>query len=401
MSALRQLIRKRPQIAALCFGLICALLLALAGGIAGESYLRWRARSQQTSLEVSVEQVPSTHTNATNSPSPAAPRKVLIPDAESVTDVGVGGPELKKFYKDDDNFGHVHRPNTRATVVKRQGGKEAKDGKKAEEGKLIYKATYTTDDYARRIQPQPEGPPPERAVLFIGCSYTFGLCVNDNETMPWQTALLMPQRSVYNYGVGAYGPQQMVELFKTPVETQIPQKKAIAIFSFHHEHINRAVGTPRIVKSFGKTFPWYEVDEATGRPVRKGNFSQRPAQPSNSGSKLVDAMRDFHGETLTKKDARLAALLLDEARILFEKKFQSEGFYLLVYPGRQDSLTDDVVNFCKEHGAKILDYRNMLGTPDKIDYDRWFIPGDGHPTPDLHKKVAEQIVRDLNAADGK
>ena len=84
----------------------------------------------------------------------------------------------------------------------------------------------------------------------------------------------------------------MVELFKTGIEKQILQKKALAIFSFHHEHINRAAGTPRTVKSFAQKFPWYEIDESTGRPVRKGLFSDRPEQPSNTGSKLVDAMRD-------------------------------------------------------------------------------------------------------------
>jgi len=385
MPSLRQLIRKRPQLAALFFGLTCALLLAVTGTLAGEYYLRWRDKNRQASLEVSVEDAPGTQPASKTSTPPASPRKVIIPETTGVTDAGDTGPELKKFYEDDPNFARKHRPNTRVTVTKRLD----------KDKKIVYQATYTTDACGRRIQPKPEGPPPEHAILFIGCSYTFGLCVNDDQTMPWQTALLMPDRAVYNYGVGSYGPQQMVELFKTDIEKQVPQKKALAIFSFHHEHINRAVGTPRVVKSFAQKFPWYEIDESTGRPVRKGLFSDRPEQPSNTGSKLVDAMRDYHGETLTKKDARLCALLLDEARVLFEKKFQSDGFYFLVYPGRQDALTDDVVNFLKERGAKILDYRHILGKPGDIDYDRWFVPGDGHPQPELHKKIAAKLAQDL------
>ncbi|MCW8133969.1 MAG: hypothetical protein KIS92_26725, partial [Planctomycetota bacterium] len=294
---------------------------------------------------------------------------------------------LLRFYEKDPAFGYKLRPRARATVTKLNGST------------LVYKAVYTTDEHGRRVMPAPDGPVPERAVFFLGCSYTFGWGVDDAETMPWKTAELAPYRRVYNFGVGGYGPQQLVELFKTDLSKEVPQKRALAIFTFHHEHINRAAGTPRVVRTFGGDFPWYALDEHTGRPARKGSFRERPNAPANSGSKLLDAMRDYHGEVLTKDDARLAALLIDEARVLFEKRFASDGFYLLLYPARQDKLTDEVVRIVQANGVKVLDYRHLLnagGAPDgPVDYDRWFFPGDGHPNRDLHAKMAAKIVQDL------
>ena len=405
MQALRRLMRSRPRLGALLFGVTAALVLAFLAALLAEAYLRKRVAGPDVTLEVVIEDAPAgtqTDKSANHDPSkttapdekPVAqpalpPPKVVAAQPVILNEIPEGPevPNMYRFYKGDAAFGYRQRPSARVTVIKRQGED------------VVFKAAYTTDPCARRVQPEPEGAPPERAVLFVGCSYTFGVGVNDEHTMPWQTALKLPSRRVYNYGVGGYGPQQAVELFKTDLRAEVPQKKAAVIFTFHHEHINRAVGTPRML-AYGQGFPWYEIDAESGRPVRKGAFRQRKSPPQPTGSKLLDAMKDFHGEMLTPDDARMAALLLDEARIQFEKQFESEGFYLLVYPGRQDKLTDVVVNFVKERGMKILDYRALLGqhglTTDTIDFDRWFIPHDGHPKAELHAKIAQKIVEDLN-----
>jgi hypothetical protein len=316
-------------------------------------------------------------------PKSASHPKIIIPQPQITNDVGNITPDTRKIYVNDPQFGYKHAPNTRGTEIKKKKDVE------------IYHCTYNLDSFGRRITPQPDVEP-EHAVIFIGCSFTFGLGVNDDQTMPWQFALKAPTRAVYNYGTAGWGAQHMLELFKTDIEKGIPQKKAIVVYTYIHEHMARAVGTPKLVKWFAAPFPWYEVDTSTGRPVRKGVFKDRGAQPSDTGSKLLDAIINYRSDKLTTDDAKLTGLLIDETRVLFEKKFQSEGFYVVLYPNKQDGLTNDMVAVMKAGGAKILDYRDMLGK----DKEKWFITDDGHPKPELHKLVAEKLAEDL-LKDGK
>lgn len=385
LNLLRKMMQTRPRLVASCFGMICALLIALMAAIAGEFYLRWRER-EQVVHERHVEAAPEAKTIPdAHVARPSGPPKTVLPDAVISNDVGDITPNDRRIYEDDPLFGYKHVPNTRGTEIKRSGKKE------------IYRATYTIDALGRRVTPQPEAPPPERAVLAVGCSFTFGLCVNDDQTMPWQLAMRLPDRAVYNYGVAGYGPQHTLELFKKNIEKDIPQKKAAAVYTYIGAHIDRAAGTPGLVRWYAGPFPWYEIDEVSGRPVRKGTFSERGSQPSKSGSKLLEAVRDSRGGTLTLEDAKLTALLLDEARVLFEKAFESEGFYFLVYPKYQNSFTDEVLKILKAGGAQILDYRHLV---DK-EPGRWFIRGDAHPTPELHLRIAETLAEDLSAVDGR
>ena len=45
-------------------------------------------------------------------------------------------------------------------------------------------------------------------ILFIGDSYTFGECVSDTETIPYQTQSLMPGTEIINLAVHGYGNDQ-------------------------------------------------------------------------------------------------------------------------------------------------------------------------------------------------
>jgi hypothetical protein len=419
------------------FGLGCALFLALVGAVAAELYLRAKEAEIKGAVTREVDppsiDAPPAQTKVDTPPTPpekppetqkppveqkppevkvtepakveptkVEPAKVeppkvdapkvdllpsepgkpqmVVPKIDIKHDAGDLTPEKRKIYYDDKQFGYRHMANTCGTETKKAGEK------------IIYKATYTSDEFGRRITPHVESPEPEHAVICMGCSFTFGLGVNDDQTMPWQLALQRPDLRVYNYGVAGYGPQHILEWFKTPIEKEIPQKKVAVVYTLIQEHLSRAVGTPQLVRWFAGPFPWYEVDESTGHPVRKGVFNDRKTKPTNSGLKILDAVADYRGESLTSEDAKLMAAIIDEARQEFEKKFESDGFYVVVYPGKQTNLTLEVAKILKERGAKILEYRDMLGKAGK---GGWYIEGDGHPNPALHAKIAEQIGKDL------
>lgn len=289
-----------------------------------------------------------------------------------------------RFARWDPVLGLRPRPDVQATMVKRK------------DGRIVFEATYTADQHGRRVTPPPKGDQQAaKALLCFGCSYTFGYGVNDDQTMPARVAAQTTAYQVYNYGLEAAGPQQMlVQLYMPGIAEEVTQKQALAVFTFLHVHISRAVGTPRVLRELGGRQPWFEWDDASQQLVRRGFlFDRRGPRSTATGSKLLDAVEDWYGEKLTKDDAWFTARLIIEAKKHFDRKFESLGFYVLVYPLRDGPLTDHVIGLLKKDGVKILDYRPLLTT--KINYDEYFIPDDGHPQPKTHQLMADHLVKDL------
>ena len=152
-------------------------------------------------------------------------------------------------------------------------------------GQRLHQATYTTDAYHRRITPVDHPEQRHKFLLFFGCSMTFGLGVNDDETMPFYVAQYASHYRPYNYGVSGYGPHYMLaQLQRGDLPKEIHEHQGIAIYTFIDHHINRAIGTMRVYNQWEQHAPFYTLD-AHDRLVRKGDFtSGRPLVLSCIGS---------------------------------------------------------------------------------------------------------------------
>ena len=76
---------------------------------------------------------------------------------------------------------------------------------------------------------------------------TFGLGVNDNETMPFYVAHFASHYRPYNYGVSGYGPHNMLaQLQRGNLTKEINENHGIAIYTFIDHHIDRAIRTMRV-----------------------------------------------------------------------------------------------------------------------------------------------------------
>lgn len=290
-------------------------------------------------------------------------------------------PETReRFYEHDPDLGYRHKPGVKVEVRKKHGGR------------TLYDVSYTTDRYSRRITvPRNEA---DRALIFMGCSYTFGSGVNDDQTLPSQVAALMPECQVVNYGQDGIGAQHICEILRAKaIRDQGIAKKAAVIYTFLHVHIRRAIGVPPITRAFGKNFPWYRLED--GKLVHKGRFSDRPGDWDWKLSyRREHGIKNWYGEYIIEEDARLVCALLGEAKRLFESKFDSQGFYVLLFPQRQGAYTEHVAEGCRKQGFTILDYRDLLG--EMKNEDDFFIPNDGHPLPSTYRMIAERIRDDLS-----
>jgi hypothetical protein len=282
----------------------------------------------------------------------------------------------------DPVLGYTLPPNAQITAKVVRGGT------------LIYQATSTTDAYHRRLTPIDHLEQRHKFLLFFGCSMTYGLGVNDDETMPFYVAHYASHYRPYNYGVSGYGPHHMLaQLQRGELTQEIHEHAGIAIYTFIDHHIDRAIGTMRVYNQWEQHAPFYTLD-AHDRLVRKGDFT--------SGRQLVSFLYWVLGKSqilqyynitlppsLREEHIRLTARIIAEARAVLHQQFPSADFYVLLYPGVRRG--PDLIPFLAQAGVKYLDYAHLIDWP-----QQGLTQADGaHPTAQGHRMVAAQLAKDL------
>jgi hypothetical protein len=269
------------------------------------------------------------------------------------------------------------------------------------QGKRIYEGTYTTDAYSRRVTPIDQGEQRRNFILFFGCSMTFGLWVNDDETMPFYVAQHALHYRPYNYGVSGYGPNHMLaQLQRGDLPQEIHENHGIALYTFIDDHINRAIGRMLVYNQGTGSSPFYMLD-VHDRLVSKGNFTSGRPLVSFLYWTLGKSQIFTHFNTISfparirEEHIRLTARIIEEARNAFQKQFPSGKFYVLLYPGVKRG--KDIIPYFERAGVKYFDYASFIAWPQ---------PGltleepSQHPTAQGHKTVAAQLAKDLGISEG-
>jgi hypothetical protein len=286
----------------------------------------------------------------------------------------------------DPVLGHTLPPNAQITDINELGGKRR------------YQATYTTDAYHRRITPVNRREQRRHFLLFFGCSMTFGLGVNDNETMPFYVAQYASHYQPYNYGVSGYGPHYMLaQLQRGELTKEIPEHQGIAIYTFIDDHIGRAIGDMRDYNNWEQHAPFYTLD-AHDKLVRQGDFtSGRPLLSFlywvMGKSQILQYYNVTFPPRIREEHIRLTARMIAEASTAFHQQFPSAEFYVLLYPGARRG--KDIIPYLVEAGVKYLDYASLIAWP----HPELTQADGGHPTAQGHKMVAAQLARDLRILD--
>ncbi len=299
------------------------------------------------------------------------------------------GTYTDNFFYPDELLGYKPRPDSQVNSLKKQGDD------------VVYDVIYSIDRYSRRMTPTAANSEPrDKFLLFFGDSFTFGEGVNDNETLPYYVSEMAPQYHTYNYGFSGYGPQQMLaKLQSDDLAAEVPETDGIAIYVFIDAHVERAIGSMFVYNNWGEQMPYYTTDWS-GNLVRKGNFK--------TGRPLLSSLYSALGDTefakyynlnipgnLTGSHYGKAARIIAGARDAFREKYDSDEFYVVIYPDEGDYFEDMQPHF-EAAGLKILNYDERM----KLDPAAGLsIKGDGHPTGKAHKIVAEWIAEDLMMKD--
>jgi hypothetical protein len=254
-----------------------------------------------------------------------------------------------------------------------------------------FDVTYVIDAAGRRaIQPNPGA---QRTLHFFGDSFTFGHGVENDETALSIIAKILGQRAnVTNYGVMAYGLEQM--LLRLRAAKDAIQPGDVVIFSpvsldlmrnliakdfvcfLHHENYSKV-----------ETFPWW--DGSTWRPIRIAEHCPHGDLPLALLQRFIIARQSQQMAAVLAENAdrifRMAKAIAEERGAVFQVIF-------LVYPDecRNRSFDFDLALLQTEFRTLMpycLDDRAMA---------RMRFATDRHLTPEGQRWAAMALLEILN-----
>lgn len=167
------------------------------------------------------------------------------------------------------------------------------------------------------------------AVLFFGCSFTFGEGLQDNETLPYQVGAQSGGRyHTFNLAFEAYGPNQMLaQIEHGMVQRVVDTAPQYAIYVAIPAHVWRVAG--RV--AWGGHGPRYVLD-SDGTVHQAGNFGNRKTLAERLG--LTRGVGQLNKSAmyrmLSSGEARITD---DDIRLYFAVVRRSQELLAAQYPG--------------------------------------------------------------------
>jgi hypothetical protein len=248
-------------------------------------------------------------------------------------------------------------------------------------GAIIYSADYTIDsNLLRHTQSCETGPP----IVFLGCSWTFGVGLNDADTLPQVFADSLNRKvPVLNLGFGGYGPQQFLsELQSGMFDSAIGPAPRLFVFVTAAWQADRSA-----CKAYWLRYgPRYELEK--GQLILKGAcyeglglWMQEWLHKSAAYRWLIEPYRN----RVSRDDVELYIQITSAAIKLAKAKYGAPVIVLYPSSERENQLylratgvsAESVRQRLRDAGATVIDASLLREWAAGMALS---IPGDGHPT---------------------
>ncbi len=272
-------------------------------------------------------------------------------------------------------------------------------------GNVKASSHVTTDFVGRRMTGNTPGPNKKKNIVFLGCSFTFGFGVNNEDSYPYKvrekTGL-----NVYNYGISGTSPSVTLKILKdlkADYLKDISQEDTTVIYTLIPDHINRMIGTVlqfRHMPGSFDTAPYIFLKDDELEILN--NFSEDKTFRKHILKFLsrIHLMKVFWVDIpqIGQDEIELMARILQE----IEKEVkantpQVKNFKVAFYPlggvGEKNyrALRDELV----KRKLSVLDYsmlntNSLLRPYNVLDYD-------SHPSPLAYDVYSSLLANDLRA----
>jgi len=300
-----------------------------------------------------------------------------------------------EYFIGDDVLGFVPVKSVRA------------HSRKVNHGKIEFDVTYTIDSKGLRIAPPANAAGLEGAVLFFGCSFTYGEGLQDEETMPYQVGLQSDGRyQTYNFGFHGYAPNQMLaEIESGRVRDAVDALPRYAIYQALPDHVARIAGKI----PYGKHGPRYQLN-TDGSVLFTGHFDDGQEPPSAftrrlrgqlQKSAIYRRLEDFRPRT-NENDVRLLLAIVGRSRDLLIAQYPGIKFEVILwrnFPYEQELYEELQAGFVRMNipvhrvGDILPDYST---NPEKY----WLSREDAHPNALANRLIANYAVTKILSPNG-
>jgi hypothetical protein len=253
---------------------------------------------------------------------------------------------------------------------------------------IAYEAVYSTLPSGWRVTPQHDGA--RTAVVFFGCSYTFGVGLNDRDTFPFKVGeRLGSDFQVFNFGMGGYGSHQMLAQIENGFLDE-PAEKYERLFVFYttlYGHELRSGG----YSHWDKYGPRYVLNN--GAVERAGTFAD--AQDSSAtqtfrkvfqNSKLYQRLRNSGALS------RLHVAIIAKADKLLQERYNTR-LCVILWPGAPYE------SLLREAGVPYIAMNDYFPEMQENKNKKYHVSEyDGHPNALATDMLADLLVKKIRDA---
>jgi hypothetical protein len=255
---------------------------------------------------------------------------------------------------------------------------------KFREQQIIWDASYEFDASGNRLTWANLKVKPSAFVYFAGCSVTFGLGLNQDETFPDIVAHVLPDFRIYNAAISGGSPSQLIPLIdRLDSGFLTDSRQGLFVYTYISDHIVRSNGLSPWTEKM-KSFPNYEevggdmvLDRTLGDAHPFRNFFYRWAGKIFFPGKIFPAVSPAH--------VAYTCSLIQKAKRRFEQKFSRGIFIALEHPLDKNS---ELTECLKKKNIDVVasSFEEQRG-------DR--ISGDVHPSASFNRRWSSVLVDQL------
>lgn len=364
---------------AVLFGLTVAALLFVAVDL----YIGYRETRDIHYKNVEGLETSPPPESLVKNPDPNVPEDFIVPYNGAFS--RFWGPDIEErsdfqlWNKFDEKLGSINGANLTVRHQMRKGKK------------YVYNVTYKTDQFGRRITPVSRLKERDKFLIFFGCSFVWGSCLNEDQTVPFYVGEMASQYVPYNYARGAAGTNYLLALLQNrDLSKEVHEKSGIGLYVFINDHVGRSIGD--VINTASMDFmPYYE--KIDGQLVRNGSFNSGRPLTTSIYKRLYRSnfFRTLHADwpPLTDSNFQFMCDLMAASRDEFLKQFPGSRFVVLFHP-MFSSYAAQIEPCLLKSDVEFIDLSSRW-----IDQDAYRVPYDGHPNAIANRLLAEIIVEKL------
>ena len=258
---------------------------------------------------------------------------------------------------------------------------------------VIYDVIQTVDNTGFRYSPMHSST--KNAVLFLGCSFTFGAGLNDDETLPYRFGQLSSGPQGINMGINSYGAQHTLSMLQNRMDTILTNGKMLraGIYTAITDHVFRGTGQPADLLG-----PIYALS-SNGQLVFQGvkfRYDKYTEHLRYELSKSHLLKRLLFGRKPAREiEIDLFMAMLRASRDLFIKRYNAP-FYCVIWDevGSEPDLYEKLLTRLNNEQFNVIEIKDILPNYQQ-NKSRYAHDHDGHPTAMTNKLIAQYLANFL------